>query len=364
MQQLLIDDIPVGAKLAQSVRDQHGRTIFQAGTVIDESHVRVLQRLATGTVMVSDLPQPLVAPRAVPIPAAALSRVETALQATLDSVRNPGPNGVRVVSPNVMQQAGRVLMTEVTAGFRRPLRLDPIPADAPYDLIHPIRTATLAMRVAVGMNMSDVDIEKLGTASLVHDIGNLLLPAELRDHANPLTPEQRRELERHAQLGQDLLKRNGFDPIVCATVLQHHEWWSGTGYPYKRAGKQIFKLARVLGPASAYVALISARPHRPGYLPHEAMECLVGFAGDFYDPDVIATLVTVQPAYPFGTRVVLDGELSGTIVDPNVGQPGRPIVRLDKGPLIDLAAPEHLHRCITATIPEPVEPEEEPRVAP
>jgi HD-GYP domain-containing protein (c-di-GMP phosphodiesterase class II) len=139
--------------------------------------------------------------------------------------------------------------------------------------------------------------------------------------------------------------------------MQHHEWWSGAGYPHRRAGKQIFRLARILAPAAAYVSLIADRPYRRGYLPHEALEYLVAYAGDWHDAEVVQALVATLPAYPFGTRVLLDGQVPATVTDPNATQPGRPIVRLDDGRLIDLSAGQHLQRSIVGVCAaSPVEP--------
>jgi hypothetical protein len=252
------------------------------------------------------------------------------------------------IASSALQDAGRLIVSEVMASFRQPFAIPPIHAGASYDIVHPLYSALLAVRLGATFSMREEDLQRLGTAGVLMDLGMCKLPAGLVDVEGPLSPESQARMHEHPSRCAQLLKESGFSTTVCQMVLEHHERWDGGGYPRKRAGEDIFRSARVLSVASTYVALISDRPYRAAHLPHAAMEFLFAYAGEWWDPAIVQLLVNTVAAYGAGTRVVLDDGTKAAILDPRPGQPGRPIVKLDNGPVVDLALPGQLHRSIAA----------------
>jgi HD-GYP domain-containing protein (c-di-GMP phosphodiesterase class II) len=211
----------------------------------------------------------------------------------------------------------------------------------------------LAVRLGTGLGLRDVELVRLGTAAVLMDVGMALLPGSPVQEPDQLDVEARALMQRHPDVGAQLLRRSGYDDGVGQVVLDHHEGWSGDGYPQKKSGNSIYRSARVLNLAMTYVALISDRPYRPAYLPHEAMEYLLAYSGDQFDPALVDALVRTVPPYPAGARVLLDGDVPATVVDPQIGQVARPIVRLDDGTVIDMASPGHLNRFVVGVLSAP-----------
>jgi HD-GYP domain-containing protein (c-di-GMP phosphodiesterase class II) len=208
----------------------------------------------------------------------------------------------------------------------------------------------LAVRLGTGLGLREVDLIRLGTAAVLMDVGLAPLPGSAVDHPGPLDPATWELVRRHPQVGAQLLRRSGYDEAVCQIVLEHHEGWSGAGYPQRKAGNAIYRSARVLNLAMAYVAMISDRPHRPAYLPHEAIEYLLAYSGDQFDPALVDKMVRTIPPYPAGARVLLNDDVPATVIDPQVRQLARPIVRLDDGIVIDMAAPGHLNQFVVGVL--------------
>jgi len=97
-------------------------------------------------------------------------------------------------------------------------------------------------------------------------------------------------LERHPQIGQNMLDPLGIEP-VASWVLHHHERWDGDGYPANLAGDRIPMGARIIFAADSFDAMTSDRVYRPALSFDEATDELRRCAGTQFDPVVIAALL-------------------------------------------------------------------------
>ena len=116
-----------------------------------------------------------------------------------------------------------------------------------------------------------------------------------------------------------------------------------------------------------YFELVSKRPDRSAYTPHEAVEFILAGSGELFDHELVQLFSRLVPLYPTGTTVKLNmGEL-GIVSDANLGHIGRPVVRVcfnrSAGMLaepydIDLAQPRHQRCLIVEVDPYLAAPEE------
>ncbi len=163
---------------------------------------------------------------------------------------------------------------------------------APYPVVHAINTALLTMAAATATGLDRVDRQALGLAALLHDIGMTRIPVELADKQS-LEPEERVLIESHAERGARMLLEGGAAMALAAAVAyEHHLRPDGTGYPAGRLRPTPHWASRMVGAASAFIALRSPRPFRPAWSSERALSLLEDGAGTVFDAD-LAHLITV-----------------------------------------------------------------------
>jgi putative nucleotidyltransferase with HDIG domain len=104
---------------------------------------------------------------------------------------------------------------------------------------HQRRVAALACAVARALGWDQGRIELLRTAALLHDIGKILVPAEILAKPGRLTDIEMALIRLHAAAGAETVGPIGFDPDVATMIRQHHERLDGSGYPAGLRGTEI-----------------------------------------------------------------------------------------------------------------------------
>ncbi len=149
------------------------------------------------------------------------------------------------------------------------------------------RRELCAVEIARELGLAEAEQRGLWAAALLHDIGNLVVPGEVLNKPGPLTPEERAQVQTHAEVGARLLERVELPWPVAETVRCHHERHDGSGYPRGIAGEQIPLSARILAVAEVYGALTADRPYRPALSPRAAAQWILDQQGALFDPPVV-----------------------------------------------------------------------------
>jgi signal transduction histidine kinase len=106
-------------------------------------------------------------------------------------------------------------------------------------------------------------------------------------------PEDEARHRRHPEMALEVLAPLGCDTALRETILAHHEWMNGGGYPKGLAGNRIPLGARVLAVVDRFESLLLGRVGRPGVSVEEAVEDLRRLGGQRFDPRVVEALVSV-----------------------------------------------------------------------
>jgi HD domain-containing protein len=227
-----------------------------------------------------------------------------------------------------------------------------------------INVGILATKVGVGLGYHGIELERLALAGLVHDIGLLAVPQSLVTKAGRLTSEERVVIEQHPELGYQALRKLGTHDWLAEVVWQAHERWDGQGYPNKLKGRQINEFAPIIGAVDVFDALVSPRPYRRRFLPHEAVRELVVVERTAFPRKVIKALVEQLSAYPIGTSVRLSTGERGIVIRVNTRFPLRPVVSIGEGPADGLDARHvDLSTSPLVTIIETIEPPDAARIS-
>jgi len=155
---------------------------------------------------------------------------------------------------------------------------------------HLRRVQVYAVEVAKELGLSELEIQALQAAALLHDIGKLAVPEYILSKPGRLTPEEFERIKVHPAIGAEILDRVRFPYPVVPIVAAHHEKWDGTGYPKGLAGEQIPMGARILAAVDCLDALASERQYRRALPMSEAISRVMAQAGTSFDQRVVAVL--------------------------------------------------------------------------
>lgn len=169
-----------------------------------------------------------------------------------------------------------------------------------YDTItleHSINVALLSTITGVGYNMSELELEKLSMASLLHDLGKTRIDNRIINKPDRLTEKEYKIAKQHAYFGYAHLSRDGIDADVKNAVLYHHENFDGTGYPDGLSGEEIPIFARIIHVADVYHAYLSKRPYKKAKTKEDAMAYISENANTMFDPNIVNAFLEVLENY-------------------------------------------------------------------
>src|SRR5205823_13427717 len=155
--------------------------------------------------------------------------------------------------------------------------------------------ALAEMALAVGYELAlDPDrLKILELAALFHDIGKIGVPSEIIRKPGPLTAEERRIMNKHPEIGEQILAPVPFLQPIRPIIRACHERWDGNGYPDGLAGDAIPLVARIVCCCDAFSAMTTDRSYRAALTLEAAIAELHANAGTQFDPDVVAALVEI-----------------------------------------------------------------------
>jgi putative two-component system response regulator len=151
---------------------------------------------------------------------------------------------------------------------------------------HSRRIGMYAARLAEAADLGPGRVSAIGLAAPLHDIGKLAIPDAVLLKPGPLDSAERALMERHAQIGHDLLAdtRLALFDAGAEIALTHHERFDGGGYPAGVAGDRIPLAGRIVAIADAYDFLVNDRPYHRPVSRSRAIESLRAEGDSHFDP--------------------------------------------------------------------------------
>jgi putative two-component system response regulator len=161
----------------------------------------------------------------------------------------------------------------------------------PYTAGHLERVRRLALNLAFALNWNTEDINILEFGAILHDIGKIVVPSQVLKKTGPLTDAEWILMRQHPENGVKMLE--GVDHLKAAVpyVLNHHEWWNGSGYPAGLMGDKIPREGRLLAIVDAFDAMTTNRPYHSSMPAPEALDELARYKGVYFDPDMVEAFI-------------------------------------------------------------------------
>ena len=161
----------------------------------------------------------------------------------------------------------------------------------PYTAGHQRRVGMISLDMAKEMGWKKERRDLVFRCGIVHDIGKIGIPSELLSKPSKLTPFEFALIKVHPEAGYDILKDIPLLRQTAEIILQHHERYNGSGYPYGLRENKIFPEAHALAVADVFESMISHRPYRPTLGVEAALDELTAGRGTLYQPDAVDAIV-------------------------------------------------------------------------
>ncbi|MDS1029123.1 HD domain-containing protein [Bacillota bacterium LX-D] len=137
---------------------------------------------------------------------------------------------------------------------------------------HSMRVYNTAQKIARGLGYSEIMLKKIGIAALLHDIGKLMVPTEILEKPEGLTPEEFSIVKQHTYYTKKILLQIKSLQDIANWAANHHEKINGTGYP---EGLTVLSQEdQIIAFADIYTALTENRPYRKGLSNEAAIEII------------------------------------------------------------------------------------------
>jgi response regulator RpfG family c-di-GMP phosphodiesterase/signal transduction histidine kinase len=163
---------------------------------------------------------------------------------------------------------------------------------------HSRRVSLLSTELGRHLQLTELEIERVRIAAVLHDIGKLGIPEHILTKEDHLTPAEYELVQRHPEIGYRILESVTGLKEVNTCILMHHEKFDGSGYPLRKQGKEIPLESRIIAVADTYDAMTSTRPYRKGLSHARAIQELRDYSGTQFDPLVVRAFLTVYEVKP------------------------------------------------------------------
>ena len=174
-------------------------------------------------------------------------------------------------------------------------------------------------RVAILMGLPELARTTIRIGGFLHDVGKIAIADRILLKPGALTDEEYAEMQRHAEIGGDIVSTHVSMAGIAAIVRHHHERFDGRGYPDRLGGDAIPLGARIISIADALSAQTTDRPYRKAIPLDQAWEEIERHSGSQFDPTIVelfATLIgtAILPAAAdtVGTTIQIDAVGSGS----------------------------------------------------
>jgi len=155
--------------------------------------------------------------------------------------------------------------------------------------MHVIRMSLYSALLASRAGMEKEECDLLLNAAPMHDIGKIGIPDRILLKPGKLDQEEWEIMKTHVTIGADILSGDDSDLLKLArtVVLEHHEKWDGSGYPYGLKGTEISLAGRIVSLCDVFDALTSKRPYKRAWTIEESMIFIGAQRGTHFEPTLV-----------------------------------------------------------------------------
>ncbi|MCL4416967.1 MAG: diguanylate cyclase [Actinobacteria bacterium] len=158
---------------------------------------------------------------------------------------------------------------------------------------HTYRISALSRKIGKAINLSEDQLNDLSLLSILHDIGKVAIAESVLMKKGELTREETRLVRRHTIIGYNIAKSTIQLAHIADSILYHHEWWNGNGYPHKLKGDSIPINSRITSVVDAYDVMANGSPYKKAISKKKSIETIKELSGIQFDPGLVKIFVEI-----------------------------------------------------------------------
>lgn len=190
--------------------------------------------------------------------------------------------------------------------------------------MHSVNVTVICLLLGKSLGLAQGEMEDLGLAAFLHDIGKIELPDRVRWFEDSFTSAETRLYQEHVGQGVQIGKSMELSSNALLAIAQHHELVDGSGFPLRIRDQQMTMGARILALVNRYDNLCNPNRLGAALTPHEALSLLFAQLKIRFDPVVLNAFIRMMGVYPPGSVVQLVDDRYASVVSVNSSRPLKP----------------------------------------
>ncbi|MEO3946420.1 HD-GYP domain-containing protein [Gorillibacterium sp. CAU 1737] len=313
----------IGKRIKRDIHNALGVVVLAAGTVFREEHLLLLRnhRISMGELTFESEPG-----ENPPSPRERVSVLVNTSRSLIENIQTTRKVPVMAFRQDVLPMVQELSKhPDVFALFNT------VRATDEYTYTHNIGVGILSTLIGRWMNLSETELGLLSIAATLHDVGKVMIPAEILTKPGKLTDEEYELIKKHTIHGYQILRDTpGLSHRVALVALQHHERLDGRGYPFGIREDKLDPLSKIVAVADIFHAMSSTRPYHEPIAFHEIISQMR--SGLFGELDSRITSVFLEQVMhrTVGHQVLLTDGRSGEVVLIHPHRPELPLIKVEE----------------------------------
>lgn len=163
-----------------------------------------------------------------------------------------------------------------------------------YTFTHSVNVGVLSVLLTKALygKANPHDMQELGAAFFLHDLGKVNIPDDLINKPGRLDESELKVMREHPLEGYQILSdTDQLSPECKIIVMQHHERADGSGYPQGLTGDNIHVYGRICSIADVFDALTSLRSYKPSLSIYDALVLMKVEMGHHFNQEIFTEFV-------------------------------------------------------------------------
>jgi HD-GYP domain-containing protein (c-di-GMP phosphodiesterase class II) len=186
------------------------------------------------------------------------------------------------------------LVSELTQRIDQLQYLSQLRVRDPFTYSHTLHVSALSVALGMKVGLNQHEVQAIGLASILHDLGKLFIPKPIMFKTSRLTEKEFEVMKLHPGIGYRIIRDQlKLSDAIARPALEHQEMWGGGGYPQNLKGNEIHPYSQIVKIADVYDALTSRRPYKDAIPSAKALAIMLSEGEKSFNPEYMEAFLTL-----------------------------------------------------------------------